>query len=163
MAAAAPMPRFHTVKVSIPVALGVSPSKRTVTELVVTALVGILGGGGLAKAGAAWNDRKRLQGEENKTERTQAIELTARVFDENDDLRTLLMNEAQQARQQLAEAMERAHRAEVSVAVATAEIASLKIRLERKDEANKAMVAQVMALGATPVAPGSTEPARESS
>lgn len=105
---------------------------------------GLLGGGFLVELYRRWRDRRAKQEQ-------QPIELTAKLIDDGDELRRLLLQRVTHLEEQHALAIERAHRAEVELAGARPEVDKLRRRLERKDECVKALTAQLLGAGITPV------------
>jgi hypothetical protein len=107
-------------------------------------LGGALGGGALVKlfawAGRRW--RKHQQ---------EPVELTARILDDGDKFRELLLEEVKSLRTEKDAAVERAHRGELEAVVLKSENATLRSRLDRKDEQNKALQTQIIQLGHLPV------------
>jgi hypothetical protein len=113
------------------------------TEIIRT-LGLVLGGGAAAKAlawvGARW-----------RKSRQQPVEFTARILDDGDQLRELLLGEVKALRLETNAATERAHKAEMSAAQEKYENATLRNRLTRKDEQCKALQSQLIGLGQVPV------------
>jgi predicted nuclease with TOPRIM domain len=89
----------------------------------------------------AWHKRKA----------SEPVELTAKILDDGDKLRELLLEEAKTLRAEKDTVTERAHRAELELAALRPEVEKLRARLDRKDEQCKALQAQILALGATPL------------
>lgn len=108
-------------------------------------LLGVaLGGGALGKL-FGWVGRRWRKSQQ------EPVELTARILDDGDHLRELLLVEVKALRLETAAATERAHLAEMKSAREGYENSTLRNRLTRKDEQNKALMAQVIGLGAVPV------------
>lgn len=105
---------------------------------------GLLGGGALVKffgwAGRRW-----------KKHQQEPVEFTARILDDGDQLRELLLGEVRALRIETSAAAERAHAAELACAREKYENTTLRNRLTRKDEQCKALMAQVIGLGQLPV------------
>lgn len=80
----------------------------------------------------------------------EPVELKAKIIDDGDKFRELLLDEFKRMNVENAELRERAHQAETRLAVLQAEHSRLHIRLERKDEAQKVLVAQLVQLGQIP-------------
>lgn len=115
-------------------------------QLIEIAKLGVAaatGTGGLALF-RWWADRRRKRAQE-------PVEITAKLIDDGDELRRLLLERVTKLEADHATAIERAHRAELEVAVLRPEVEKLRGRLERKDEQAKALCAQIVGLGATPV------------
>jgi hypothetical protein len=104
----------------------------------------VLGGALGLEAIRRWADRRRQR-------RQQPIELTAKLIDDGDEMRRLLLDRVARLEEQHAASVERAHRAELELATARPEIDKLRRRLERKDEACKALTQQLLAAGLQPV------------
>jgi hypothetical protein len=121
MSSAATAARRYLVRMD-----GAAAYESTIGHL-VTVIVAALGGGLGLEAFKRWADRR-------KKAAAQPLEFTARVLDEGDTLRRLLMEEATALRQENREIRERAHAAELQLAVLAAEHVRLKVRLERKDQ-----------------------------
>lgn len=105
---------------------------------------GLLGGGFLVELYRRWRDRRAKQEQ-------QPIELTAKLIDDGDEMRRLLLERVTHLEAQHAQAVERAHRAEIELAQQRPEVEKLRRRLERKDECCKALTAQLLAAGIAPV------------
>lgn len=113
-------------------------------ERLLTYLLTFAGGAGGLELIKRWMDRRKRQAEE-------PVELTARILDDGDRLRGMLLEEVKRVGTERDLAVERAHKAELQLAVLSAEASRLTTRLERKDEQNKALANQVINLGAVPV------------
>jgi len=81
----------------------------------------------------------------------EPVELTAKILDDGDKLRELLLEEVKRLQGEKDAAIERAHIAEKALAVIEAEHKRLALRLERKDEQNKALLSQLIDSGLKPV------------
>lgn len=112
-------------------------------ELAKLGVAAATGTGGLALF-RWWADRRRKRAQE-------PVEITAKLIDDGDELRRLLLERVTKLEADHAEAIERAHRAELELATVRPEVEKLRGRLERKDEQAKALSAQVIGLGAVPV------------
>lgn len=104
---------------------------------VVKLLGGALGGGALVKF-ASWIGRRWRKHQQ------EPVELTARILDDGDQLRELLLGEVKALRAEKDAAVERAHKSEIEGVVLKAENATLRSRLDRKDEQNKALQTQII-------------------
>jgi hypothetical protein len=110
----------------------------------ISALAGLAGGALGLEALKRWGDRQRKKREE-------PLELTAKILDDGDALRTLLLEEVKRLQTEKDACMERAHKAEMGLAVTQGEMTRLQTRLERKDEQNKALQQQLITAGQVPV------------
>lgn len=83
--------------------------------------------------------------------RDEPTEITAKILDDGDELRRILLEQVQRLQAEKDLATERAHRVEIDLAILRLEHERLKTRLERKDAAALALHNQVMNLGGVPV------------
>ena len=86
-----------------------------------------------------------------RQKRREPVELTAKIIDDGDKLRELLLEEVKSLRAEKDVVVERAHKAELAAALSQAENQTLRSRIDRKDEQCKALQAQVHGLGQVPV------------
>lgn len=127
-------------------------------ELLKAAGIAVTSGGGILGL-LKWRERKRAQEERKKrVDSSEEAQVRIKLIDDGGEVRELLVqrvakleaaNELLQQRV-YAEA-ERAHAAERRVEALTTENSTLRVRLERKDQANQALTTQIVLLGKVPV------------
>jgi len=104
----------------------------------------IIGGAGGLELINRWLARRRKK-------QAEPIEFQARILDDGDEMRRLLLDENRILRADNVASLERAHKAELDLALANAELQRMRMRMERKDVEGRALIAQVIQLGAVPV------------
>lgn len=112
-------------------------------EIAKLGVAAATGSGGLALF-RWWAERRRKRSQE-------PVEITAKLIDDGDELRRLLLERVTKLEADHSAAIERAHRAELELAALRPDVERLRSRLERKDEQAKALCAQIVGLGAVPV------------
>jgi hypothetical protein len=117
----------------------------------VVELAKIAGGVFSGALGLRLWDRIAARFERKKRE---PVELTARILDDGDKFREVLLARAERLSVDKDLATERAHRAETELAIAKGDLSRLSMRLTRKDEALKALHNQIISLGRVPVTMG---------
>lgn len=113
-------------------------------DTVVQVFGGIVGGAATAKLVDRWFSWRRKK-------QQQPVELTARIIDDGDKLRDLLLAENKELRAEKDVAVERAHTAELKLARTEPELEKLRRRLTERDTQLKALQSQVASLGQVPV------------
>ncbi len=86
-----------------------------------------------------------------RRKRQEPVELTAKIIDDGDRFREMLLEEVKSLRAEKDTVLERAHKAEIDLSIVRSENVTLRSRIDRKDEQCKALQSQVIGLGHAPV------------
>jgi hypothetical protein len=86
-----------------------------------------------------------------RRKRQEPVELTAKIIDDGDRFREMLLEEVKSLRAEKDAAIEKCHKAQLDCAQTMYENTTLRARLTRKDEQNHALQSQIIGLGAVPV------------
>jgi hypothetical protein len=86
-----------------------------------------------------------------RKKRLEPVELTAKIIDDGDRFREMLLEEVKSLRAEKDAAIEKCHKAELGCAQTAYENTTLRSRLTRKDEQCKALQSQLISLHVVPV------------